>query len=395
MSMVRLHIAVVSNTAWYLFNFRLSLMQALQAAGHTVIAVAPTDEYADRIRAAGICFEAVPISGGGVNPLTEVCSVLRLRSLFRRQRVALVLSYTPKGNLYAALASMSVGVPFVPNVSGLGRAFSRRSFVTWIARSLYRLTFPRAHHIFFQNNEDMAVFLRSGLASDARSERLPGSGVDLARFASARPTGHAADAPIFLLSARMLWDKGVGEFVTAARCVREIFPNAVFQLLGFLDNDNPSAISREQMEAWTEEGAVTYLGHTDNVVPYIEAADCAVLPSFYREGVPRVLLEAAAMARPIITTDTAGCRDTLIDGVTGLLCQPANPADLAKKMLAFLALMPEQRVEMGQRGRAFVERNFDEHIVLDRYLETVATIAANLPRTTSDPSAEAAARGQP
>ncbi|MBC7597728.1 MAG: glycosyltransferase family 4 protein [Polaromonas sp.] len=393
--MAPLHIAVVSNTAWYLFNFRLSLMHALQAAGHTVVAVAPAGEYADRIRGAGIAFDAVPISGGGVNPLTEIHSVMRLRSLFQRQRVALVLSYTPKGNLYAALASMSVGVPFVPNVSGLGRAFSRRSFVTWIARSLYRLTFPRAHHIFFQNNEDMAVFLSSGLASDARSERLPGSGVDLARFASAKPTGHSADAPVFLLSARMLWDKGVGEFVTAARSVRKIFPNAVFQLLGFLDSDNPSAISREQMRAWTQEGAVTYLGHTDNVLPYIEAADCAVLPSFYREGVPRVLLEAAAMARPIITTDTAGCRDTLIDGVTGLLCLPADADDLTKKILDFLALMPEQRIEMGERARAFVELKFDERIVLNRYLETVAAIAVSLPEKSAGLAAQAACRGRP
>jgi glycosyltransferase involved in cell wall biosynthesis len=392
-SMVRLHIAVVSNTAWYLFNFRLSLMHALQAAGHAVVAVAPADEYADRIRAAGIAFEAVPISGGGVNPLIEVRSVMRLRGLFRRQRVALVLSYTPKGNLYAALASMSAGVPFVPNVSGLGRAFSHRSFVTWVARSLYRLTFPRAHHIFFQNNEDRAVFLRSGLASDARSERLPGSGVDLARFEPAPPTGHAAEAPVFLLVARMLWDKGVGDFVTAARYVRKIYPSAVFQLLGFLDSDNPSAISREQIEAWTKEGAVTYLGDTDNVRPYIEAADCAVLPSFYREGVPRVLLEAAAMARPIITTETAGCRDTLTDGITGFLCQPGDAEDLAKKMLAFLALDPRQRLEMGLRGRALMELKFDERIVLDRYLEIVDLIAVGLGRAVPTALSESARRG--
>ena len=290
-----LRIAVVANTAWYLFNFRLNLMQALQAAGHAVVAIAASDAYADRILEAGVEFDAIPISGGGVNPIQELCSVLRLRSSFRRQQVDLVLSYTPKGNLYAALASMSVGVPFIPNVSGLGRAFGRRSWVTGIARGLYRLTFPRARHVFFQNNEDMAVFLRLGLAKDAQSERIPGSGVDLARFVPVQPTGHAPDAAVFLLVARMLWDKGVGEFIAAAHRVRAVYPNAVFQLLGFLDSDNPSAISREQMTAWTREGAVTYIGDTDNVRPYIAAADCSVLPSSYREGVPRVLLEAAAM----------------------------------------------------------------------------------------------------
>lgn len=393
MSMTRLHIAVVANTAWYLFNFRLNLMHALQAAGHTVVAVAPTDEYADRIRAAGIAFEPVPISGGGVNPMRELRSVLRLRGLFRRQHVALVLSYTPKGNLYAALASISAKIPFVPNVSGLGRAFGRRSLVTVIARGLYRLTFPRARHVFFQNNEDMAVFLDSGLASGAQSDRLPGSGVDLARFEPAPPTGHAADAPVFLLVARMLWDKGVGEFVKAARTVREVYPDAAFHLLGFLDSDNPSAISRVQMEKWTQEGAVIYLGETDNVRPFVAAADCSVLPSFYREGVPRVLLEAAAMARPIITTETAGCRDTVIDGVTGFLCQPADAADLATKMLTFLTLDPTQRMEMGWRGRAYIERNFDERIVVGRYLEIVNRIAAESDGALPKALAESPRRG--
>jgi glycosyltransferase involved in cell wall biosynthesis len=388
-----LRIAVVANTAWYLFNFRLNLMHALQAAGHTVVAVAPTNEFADRIRAAGIAFEAVPISGGGINPLPELLSVMRLRRLFRRQQVSLVLSYTPKGNLYAALASMSAGVPFIPNVSGLGRAFSHRSGVTWIARGMYRLTFPLAHHIFFQNNEDMAVFLRAGLARGGRSERLPGSGVDLARFACARPTEHAASAPVFLMAARLLWDKGVGEFVRAAHLVREAFPCAVFQLLGPMDSDNPSAISREQIEAWTKDGSVVYLGNTDDVRPYIEAADCIVLPSFYREGVPRILLEAAAMARPIITTDTDGCRDTLIDNVSGILCQPEDATDLAKKMLEFLALQPTQRIKMGASGRAFVERNFDERIVLDRYLETVAAVAACSTGETPGLATDAASRG--
>jgi glycosyltransferase involved in cell wall biosynthesis len=193
----------------------------------------------------------------------------------------------------------------------------------------------------------------------------------------------------------MLWDKGVGEFVTAARAVRKVYPNAVFQLLGFLDTDNPSAISREQMDKWTQEGAVTYLGDTDNVRPYIAAADCCVLPSSYREGVPRVLLEAAAMARPIITTQTAGCRDTLIDGVTGFLCQPADAEDLAKKMFEFLALEPGQRLEMGLRGRAFIELNFDERFVVDRYLEIVNLIAKDLTAASpgAGPLAEVPPRG--
>lgn len=379
-----LRIAVVSNTAWYLFNFRLNLMLALQAAGHTVIAVAPPDGYSDRLRVAGVEFEPVRITGGGVNPVTELLSVLRLRSLFRRQRVNLVLSYTPKGNLYSALGCIELGLPFLPNVSGLGRAFIRRSPITWVAQTLYRLTFRRAHRVFFQNPDDMAVFVQTGLVRPEDAERLPGSGVDLVRFSAAPLPINPDDAPAFLLVARMLWDKGVGEYVAAAREVRKVHPRATFRLLGFMASDNPSAIPWEQVNAWVMEGVVTYLGPTDDVRPYLADADCVVLPS-YREGVPRVLLEAAAMARPVITTDAPGCREAVVDGETGYVCRTADAGDLAAKMLAFIAESTEVRLAMGQRGRAFVERHFDEHAVLDRYLKTVAVIASRLAATAAKP----------
>jgi glycosyltransferase involved in cell wall biosynthesis len=167
----------------------------------------------------------------------------------------------------------------------------------------------------------------------------------------------------------------VGEYVEAARSVRALHPGARFQLLGFLDVDNPSAISRQQMDEWVAEGVVDYLGRTDDVRPFLTQADCVVLPS-YREGVPRTLLEAAAMARPVITTDAPGCRDTVIDGETGFLCRPADAPDLADKLLRFIALTPEERQAMGQRGREFVEQNFDERLVIGRYLDVVQTVAA-------------------
>ncbi|NML85924.1 glycosyltransferase family 4 protein [Polaromonas sp.] len=371
-----MRIAVVSNTCWYLFNFRLNLMLALQAAGHTVVAVAPDDAYAQRLRDAGVSFEAVPISGGGTHPLRELQSVLRLGAVFRRRRVGLVLSYTPKGNLYSALACIALRIAFVPNVSGLGRAFIRKSLVTQVAKLLYRLTFGRAYRVFFQNLDDMGVFVSSALVQASKAERLPGSGVDLSRFVPAPLVARAAEAPVFLLVARMLWDKGVGECVEAARRVRALHPGACFQLLGFLDVDNPSAISRQQMDEWLAEGVVTYLGRTDDVRGFLMQADCVVLPS-YREGVPRTLLEAAAMARPVITTDAPGCRDTVIDGRTGFLCRPADAPDLADKLLCFMALTPEERQAMGHRGREFVEENFDERLVIERYLAVVAKIVAS------------------
>lgn len=377
-----MRIAVVANTAWYLYNFRANLMRALAADGHQVVAVAPGDEYVGRIEAEGIKFIQVPISGRGTDPMIELRSVAGLRSVFRRERIDMVLSYTPKGNLYSGMACITAGIPFMPNVSGLGRAFIKRSALTWLVEVLYRVTFGRAQRVFFQNNEDMAVFVDKGLVKAELVERLPGSGVDLKRFQPSIPPPRSVDAPVFLLVARMLWDKGVGDFVEAARLVRARHPQARFQLLGFAAVANPSAVSMEQIQTWVDEGCVDYLGSTDDVRTFLQDADCVVLPSTYREGVPRTLLEAAAMCRPIVTTDAPGCRDTVIDGESGYLCKPSDGADLADKFFRFINLPVLARHEMGRSGRRLMERRFDERLVINRYRAAVSAF----PSAPGDPA---------
>ncbi len=373
-----MRIAIVANTAWYLVNFRLNLIRAIQADGHEVVAVAPDDSaQARRLRAEGVVFAPVAISGSGTHPLRELQSVWALRRVFRQHGVQAVFSYTPKGNLYSSLSALTCGVPFVPNVSGLGRAFIRKNWVTVVVSLLYRLTLGRAHKVFFQNLDDMGVFIASKLAPRERCERLPGSGVDLLHFVPQPMPLHAPDAPVFLLIARLLWDKGVGEFAEAAYLVRQQYPKARFQLLGFLEVENPSAVPRSQVQTWESQGVLTYLGHTDDVRPFLRVVDVVVLPS-YREGVPRTLLEAAATGRPVITTDAPGCRDTVVHGQTGFICRVADAQDLARQMLAFLAMPPSERTAMGQRGRLRIEAEFDEKLVLNAYLREVTQLAAAL-----------------
>lgn len=361
-------VAVVANTAWYLVNFRLNLMKALQEEGHEVVAVAPDDlTQVLHLRSAGVTFAPVGISGAGTNPLKELLSVWRLRRVFSTHGVDIVLSYTPKGNLYSALAAISIGISFIPNVSGLGRTFIRKNWVTRVVKVLYRLTFGRARKVFFQNTDDLSIFVEEGLVAREQCERLPGSGVDLQRFTYHPMPDRDPNRAEFLLVARLLWDKGVGEFAEAARQVQEEFPLAKFQLLGFLDVDNPSAVPRNQVEAWEAEGVVSYLGSTDDVRPFLLNADCVVLPS-YREGVPRTMLEAAAIGRPVITTDAPGCRDTVVHGETGWLCRPRDAKDLADRMLTFIATLPHERTAMGQKGRARIASEFDERFVIDAYM---------------------------
>ena len=353
-----MRIAVIANTSWYVWNFRSNLLAALAAKGHETIVIAPPDEYSSRIVAAGHAFEPVPMSAGGMNPLVESVVVARLLRALRRRRVEVVLSNTPKGNLYGGIASMIAGLHFVPNVSGLGRVFVRATPLTAMVKLAYRIVFARARRIMFQNREDMRHFIDVGIVRSELSERIPGSGVDLQRFVRL-PLPSQDGAPVtFLMSCRMLWQKGVREYVEAARIVRARLPGVRFKLLGPLSPDNPGRVPAEAISAWQEQGIVSYLGATDDVRPFIAAADCAVLPSYYGEGVPRTLLEAAAMGRPVITTDRPGCRDTVDDGKTGYLVQREDAKDLAEKMLRFATLDNDARQRMALAARVKIEREF-------------------------------------
>ncbi len=378
-----MRIAVIANTTWYLSNFRLNLMLALVEQGHEVIAVAPSDGHEEGIRQnTGISHQHVSLNGARINPLKESVSVFKLFRVLHKEKVDLVLSYTPKGNIYSSLAAAVLGIPVIANVSGLGRAFIKQNLLTHFVKLLYKITFRRKCWVFFQNMDDLNLFLSMRLVSPDKVERLPGSGVDLSRFVPSEEEsngGHEyltddSNAPktfIFLLVARLLWDKGVGEFVTAARTIRAKHPNTKFQLLGFIDVDNPSAVPRTQIDIWSREKLIDYLGSTNDVRDYVRKADCVVLPSYYREGVPRSLLEAAAMAKPLLTTDAAGCRDAVEDGVTGYLCEVRNADDLARKMEKLIGLSDQERCEMGRRGREKMVREFSEMFVINRYLEVI------------------------
>lgn len=340
-----------------------------------MIAIAPKDDYSQRLDDEGIAHYHIPLDGASTNPIRELFSILALRRILNEQQVDVVLSYTPKGNIYSGFGVMGRRTQLVANVSGLGRVFVRHTWLTELARTLYRLAFEHAAWVFFQNEEDKKKFTEAGLVSIYKTERIPGSGVDLSRFIPTDIRRTADDEPLtFILIARLLWDKGVGEYVEAARLIRASYPATRFQLLGFLDVANPSAVPKQTLNSWVEEGVVEYLGTTDDVRPCLSKADCFVLPSFYREGVPRSLLEAAAMAKPIITTNSTGCRDAVDDGVTGFICQPRDVLDLAEKMMKFLGLTTSERLTMGARGRDKMIREFDERIVINRYLDVISEL---------------------
>jgi glycosyltransferase involved in cell wall biosynthesis len=307
----------------------------------------------------------------GTHPLRDAALCWRLLTVMRREQPDVVLGYTIKPNVYASLAARwAGGVKVVNNIAGLGATFIQPTWVTPVVKRLYRLALNRSSTVFFQNEDDRELFVDQGLVARGNTQLLPGSGVDLQRYAPAAP--RAADGRFrFLMVSRLLWDKGVGELVEAARRLRLRHPEVQVQLLGFLDVQNPSAIQRRDVQAWESEGVIQYLGASDDPRPYIAHSDCVVLPS-YREGTPRSLLEAAAMGKPLITTDVPGCRTVVEDGNNGLLCPARDATALADQMSRMVMLNAAERDAMGRQGRQKMEREFDERLVIGHYRRAIA-----------------------
>ena len=359
-------ILLTANTSWYLANFRSGLIRAIQDPGFHVAVLAPLDEHSGRLRALGCDFIPLQMDNKGTSPLRDARLFMTFRRQLRALRPQAVLSFTVKNNIFCGLAARRAKIPFLPNVSGLGTAFVTETWLTKVVTLLSRAAFRPLPLVMFQNRDDRALFITRRIVAAPNCVVVPGSGVDLAHFA---PTPlPKSDVTTFLLIARLLWDKGVGEFVEAVRQLRAAGVPVRGQLLGFLDVKNRNAIDRETVDAWQAEGVIEYLGATDDVRPAIAAADCVALPSYYREGTPRSLLEASAMGRPIITTDTPGCRDVVDDGVTGYLCALRDVASLAQAMARFATLPHKARSVMGQGARDKMVCEYDEAIVIDVYL---------------------------
>lgn len=359
-----------ANTSWYLWNFRVRLAERLIAEGYEVVFCAPPDEYSDRLVALGR-FVSFPMDRKGRNPLRELGLLFRVWRLLGRERPDAVLTWTPKPNIYGSLAGRLLRVPVLPNVAGLGFAFIGGGWLARITGVLYRWAFVHCPVVYFQNREDLDKFVNAGWADREKVRLLPGSGVDLKRF---RPRD-VAPSPVFafLFLGRLLADKGLRELVEATRRLKRESRSFRLLLAGFVDSGNPAGVPREEIDDWEREGLVEYLGATDQPENVLCRADCVILPS-YREGLPRSLLEAAACALPVITTDVPGCRDAVRGGVTASMCMPRDVESLLDAMRRMLEMSEADRRAMGEAGRKWVEENFSEQRVIRAYMEALSHI---------------------
>jgi glycosyltransferase involved in cell wall biosynthesis len=359
-------ILLFANTDWYLYNFRLGLAQALLERGDEVVLVSPDGSYGPRLRAMGFRWLQFPVSQRSLNPLTEIQTVVRLLILFSQEKPDLVHNFTVKCVLYGTLVCHLLGIRSVVNsVTGLGNVFKEgRGAPRWLRALIglfYRLVL-KSTWVIFQNPDDRKVFLESHLVDQKRAVLIRGSGVDIRHFA---PRPEPAGIPLVILPARMLWDKGIGEFVTAARTLRSAGLLVRFVLVGDSDSENPASVPEPQLSKWEKEGVIEWWGWNEKMEEVYAQAAIVCLPSYYREGVPKTLIEAAACGRPIVTCDMPGCREVVRQGKNGLLV-PARDVGTLTEALMTLLQNPIMRSEMGICSRMIAEKEFSNELVISQ-----------------------------
>ena len=376
-------ILLLANTDWYLYNFRRSLALAVKSQGYQVLLLSPPGPYGEKLRALGLRWEPVPMDRRSLNPLREVRLLAWLVSVFRRERPALVHGFTIKCAVYGSLAARMACVPARVNaVAGMGYVFTSNDFKARLlrgpVRALLRLALGgQGARLVLQNPDDVAMFEGAGLVASEQVRLIPGSGVDLQRFVPAERLRGEGAAMTVLLAARLLWDKGLAEFIEAIRLLRDQGRPLRFLLAGTPDPGNPAAVPEDTVRGWAAEGLLEWLGHVDDMPALLATVDAVVLPS-YREGLPKTLIEAAACALPLVTTDVPGCREVVTDGEDGLRVSVRDGAALAAA-IARLQDDPALARRLGEAARVKALDRFDERVVVAATLAVYRELLGAVP----------------
>jgi glycosyltransferase involved in cell wall biosynthesis len=367
---IDLRVAIVINTSWNIYNYRQGLIKSLLDKGVEVIAIAPKDDFSQKLIELGCDFVPLSMDNKGINPLKDILLFFRFLFLYKKIQPDCILHYTIKPNVYGSIAAGILRIPCISNVSGLGTVFIRQGIILSLVKHLYRFAFRFPKKVFFQNKDDQKLFKELELLNSYKSDVLPGSGINLSMYQSL-PFKNT-NPFTFLLISRLLVDKGIVEYAEASRLLKARGFDFQSVLVGFFDRTSKYNISNADIEGWEKQGYIVFKGESQNIISEIEKADCIVLPS-YREGTPRSLLEAMALGKPIITTNVPGCKDVIEDGSNGFICEAKNVKSLANAMERMLELDSDALQDMGQKGRDLVENRFDERIVVEKYLMEIFT----------------------
>lgn len=331
--------------------------------------ISPKDGYELKLKEMGCKHIELDIKRTSKNIYKELLIILKYVKIYRNIKPDVILNFTPKANIYSSIAALGRKINVINNISGLGKIFLSNGLLTKLVLQAYKFSSKSANTVFFQNREDLNHFIDQGIVCPNKAKYIPGSGVCLRKF-SINPSPDD-DKIRFILVARILKEKGIFEYINAAGILNKENHNLEFAILGPIDTDNPDSIQEEKLLEITQKSNIQYLGHSDDVASIIKKYDCVVLPSYYKEGVPKSLLEAAAMGKPLITTDNVGCRDIVQDGVNGFICEKKNPDSLANAMYKIIKINHQERLNLGLKGRKLIEEKFDEKIVIDKYMREI------------------------
>lgn len=371
-------IAILLNTSWYIYNFRRNLIVELLKNNFEVHAIAPYDVYTEKLKDIGCKYSSIEMNSKSKNPLYDLYLLFQIRKTLKRIKPDVLLNFTIKPNIYGSVAARTLGIKCINNVAGMGTLFTDGFFSRLILKSLFKVSQLKVDTVFFQNPDDYSELTLNNIVKKKSARLLPGSGVNLNDFPYT-PLKKKLDDPIeFLLPARMIYSKGIIVFIEAAKLLYEKgYNNFHISLLGETGINNPHAIPLDKLIQLCKPSYATYFGKTDDVKSFIIKSDVVVLPSYYREGTPKSLLEALSIGRPILTTNTPGCRETVINGENGFLCEPQSVKDLAEKMERFLLFEKHIIKKMGDRSRKLAEEKFDEKFVIDSYLLAIRSVIVN------------------
>ena len=358
-------IAFVGNSLQTMCNFRMGVMRHLVHLGHEVVVVVPQDTDTEILRKEHIQLIPIEVDCKGTNPIADIRLAKTLKKIYQRENFDFLFHYTIKSVIYGSWAAQKANIPHISVITGLGYTFLKRNLLNRLVVAMYRRSLSHAESVWFLNQTDQQVFTTLKILPYEQTRLINGEGVDTTKYHTQIPLSNSPFT--FLYIGRMLWDKGVGLFVEAAHIIKEKYPQAIFQVLGPLSSDNPNNISPSQLEEWHNSGVVNYVGCTSNVLPHLEQSTCIVLPTFYPEGMPRVLMEAASMQRPIIASNVPGCREVVIEGKNGYLCLKKNINSLVSCMEKMLTLSAEELTAMGSAGREHVLQLFDEKKIIAIY----------------------------
>ncbi len=359
-------IAFVGNSSFSIYKFRLGVMKSFVEDGYSVYAIAPPDDYSEFFEKENITYIPLTIDAQGTNIFKDILYTTSLLNIYKKNKIDFIFHYTIKPIIYGSIACRILKIPSIAITTGLGYAFESTNFLNKVVTGLYRTSLRSVLEVWFLNRNDKGVFLKNKIVPENKTFVLNGEGIDSSYYFPMEQNIEN-EKITFLLLSRLIKDKGIREYVNAARILKNRNLNIECQLLGKVEPESSKTISIDEVKFWHTEGVINYIGESIDVRSFIANSDCVVLPSHYNEGVPRCLMEGMSMEKPIITTNNVGCVELIRDGINGLMCNKRDSEDLAEKMETMSKLSPEERKKMGKKGRELILELFDEKKIIATY----------------------------